>query len=149
METDLITIVKGIDIYNFYIENYYGLSCYVFSYKKNNDFLLCTIPGVFFEEILNILLLNVKDKKCELLERFLDGGCDFTFEFQENYLGAWWKVPDKFSFIENINSIDINELLNNEKYSFIHDIDSLIYILKKLKEYLDDSLSYDLFLHYS
>lgn len=149
MRIESVTMIKGIDVCNFYTEDYYGTSCYIFSYKKNNEFLLCTIPGIFFEEIFNILLLNVKDKKCELLEKFIDGGYNFSFDFQEMCLGSWWRVADKFTFIENINSINIDELLNNEKYPFIHDIDSLIYILKKLKEYMNNSLNYDLFLHYS
>ena len=111
-----VFVIDGVDVYNYYDSDYYGMSAYIFCYKNQDENFLFTLPGCYFEEILKILSQLVSDNYCLLLEKFIDGGLDFNF--QNNELGDWWNIPDKDLFLENLKVIDdskIESYFNDDK----------------------------------
>ena len=81
------------------------------------------------------------------MEKFIDAGLDFDFDFQNNELEGWWEIPDKNLFLDNLKSINSNDI----KLHFINDdteycLDLISEIHKNLINYLDDD--HQVFLHY-
>ncbi|OOS22962.1 hypothetical protein B0681_10235 [Moraxella porci DSM 25326] len=52
MNNSKIFIIEGIDVYNYYDSDYYGMSAYIFRYTNHGKNFLFTLPGCYFEEIL-------------------------------------------------------------------------------------------------
>lgn len=141
-----VFVIDGVDVYNYYDSDYYGMSAYIFCYKNQDENFLFTLPGCYFEEILKILSQLVSDNCCLLLEKFIDGGLDFDFNFQNNELGEWWTIPDKDLFLENLKVIDdskIESYFNDDNKYYINFIGE---IHKNLVNYLDNN--HQFFLHY-
>ncbi|MFL1733114.1 hypothetical protein [Moraxella oculi] len=109
---------------------------------------LLTLPGCYFEEILKMMSELINSNYCLLLEKFIDGGLDFNFDFQNNELGEWWEIPDKNLFLKNleiISSLTISEYFKNyEEY----DTNIIKTILSDLVSYLKNTKDEKVYLHY-
>lgn len=143
-----IFMIEGVDMYNYYDSDYYGMSAYIFSYINNGENFLFTLPGCYFESILKIMSELLNSNCCLLLEKFIDGGLDFDFDFQNNDLGEWWEIPDKNLFLKNlelVSSLKIAEYFKNyEEY----DINTIKTILADLVSYLKNAKDAKIYLHY-
>lgn len=140
-----IFIIEGVDVYNYYDSDYYGMSAYIFRYTNNGENFLFTLPSFYFEEILKIMSELINSNYCLLLEKFIDAGLDFDFDFQNNDLGGWWEMPDKKLFLDNLKSINFD----STNPCFIDDechLELIREIHKNLVNYLDNN--YQVFLHY-
>ncbi|MDH2274535.1 hypothetical protein [Moraxella porci] len=147
MNNSKFFIVEGIDVYNYYDSDYYGMSAYIFCYKNQDENFLFTLPGCYFEEILKMMSESINSNYCLLLEKFIDAGLDFDFDFQNNELGGWWEIPDKNLLLENLKAIDFSnmspDLINDDAEYYL---DLIAEMHKTLIGYLDNS--YKIFLHY-
>lgn len=110
MNNSKFFIVEGIDVYNYYDSDYYSMSAYIFCYKNQDENFLFTLPGCYFEEILKMMSESINSNYCLLLEKFIDAGLDFDFDFQNNELGGWWEIPDKNLLLENLKAIDFSNM---------------------------------------
>ncbi|MCL1624385.1 hypothetical protein M2R47_09115 [Moraxella sp. Tifton1] len=148
MNNSKFFIVEGIDVYHYYDSDYYGMSAYIFCYKNQDGNFLLTLPGCYFEEILKMMSELINSNYCLLLEKFIDGGLDFNFDFQNNELGEWWEIPDKNLFLKNleiISSLTISEYFKNyEEY----DTNIIKTILSDLVSYLKNTKDEKVYLHY-
>ncbi|STY88594.1 hypothetical protein [Moraxella bovis] len=147
MNNSKFFIVEGIDVYHYYDSDYYGMSAYIFCYKNQDENFLLTLPGCYFEEILKMMSESINSNYCLLLEKFIDAGLDFDFDFQNNELGGWWEIPDKNLLLENLKAIDFSnmspDLINDDAEYYL---DLIAEMHKKLVSYLDNN--YQIFLHY-
>lgn len=142
-----VFMIEGVDIHNYYDSDYYGMSAYIFRYTNHGKNFLFTLPGCYFEEILKMMSESINSNYCLLLEKFIDAGLDFDFDFQNNELGGWWEIPDKNLLLENLKAINFGnmsqDLINDDtRYS----LDLIAEMHKNLISYLDNS--YKIFLHY-
>ena len=142
-----VFMIKDVDIHNYYDSDYYGMLAYIFRYTNHGKNFLFTLPSCYFEEILKMMSESINSNYCLLLEKFIDTGLDFDFDFQNNELGGWWEIPDKNLFLDNLKSINSNDI----KLHFINDdteycLDLISEIHKNLINYLDDD--HQVFLHY-
>lgn len=141
-------MIEGVDMYDYYDSDYYGMSAYIFSYTNHGENFLFTLPGCYFEEILKIMSKLINSNYCLLLEKFIDGGLDFNFDFQNNELGEWWEIPDKNLFLKNleiISSLTISEYFKNyEEY----DTNIIKTILLDLVSYLKNTKDEKVYLRY-
>lgn len=148
MNNSKFFIVEGIDVYHYYDSDYYGMSAYIFCYKNQDENFLLTLPGCYFEEILKMMSELINSNYCLLLEKFIDGGLDFNFDFQNNELGEWWEIPDKNLFLKNleiISSLTISEYFKSyEEY----DTNIIKTILSDLVSYLKNTKDEKVYLHY-
>lgn len=135
-------MIEGVDIHNYYDSNYFGMSAYIFCYKNHGKNFLFTLPGCYFEEILKIMSESTNSNYCLLLEKFIDSGFDFDFDFQNNELGIWWEIPDKNLFLKNL------EAISYFKDSEYYDMAKIQTILANLVSYLKNAKDEKIYLHY-
>ncbi|STZ74827.1 Uncharacterised protein [Moraxella lacunata] len=86
---------------------------------------------------------SINSNYCLLLEKFIDAGLDFDFDFQNNELGGWWEIPDKNLLLENLKAIDFSnmspDLINDDAEYYL---DLIAEMHKTLIGYLDNSYKF-------
>ena len=143
--------LNGIDVYDYYFPNYVGSDGWVFRYKReNNKFYMFSLPNCYLEDILNILIHLNLNKKCQILEKYLDGG---GMIIDDNLLNSPWIIKDREVFIENLNYITKKNWTNiirvNPEYQdFIEINENIVEIVNNLVTYLNNSKDYELELNY-
>ena len=143
--------LNGIDVYDYYFPNYVGSDGWVFRYKReNNKFYMFSLPNCYLEDILNILIHLNLNKKCQILEKYLDGG---GMIIDDNLLNNPLTIKDREVFIENLNYITKKNWGNIVKDTSEHQ-DSIginadiVEIANNLLSYLNDSKDYKLELNH-
>lgn len=132
----------SVQIFDYYYDLYAGHPGWEFSYLNESNILcLFTMYAPYFENILDFLHYCIIDNKCEILEKYLEGGGMFI---DDKLLDDIWVIKDKSRLIENLHNITRGNF-DKIAYSFLRekktddDIELVFSISKDLIIYLIES----------